>query len=76
MQALDSILISFYVYFSEPSHGTTISRAPVSFCFAHALFVSKMCRNNYTVVLIMPLNCIIMDTQVLHGAVKNWYHDV
>lgn len=76
MQALDSILIGFYVYFRGPSHGITISRAPVSFCFAHALFISKMCRKNYTVVLITPLNCIIMGTHVLHGVVKNWYHDM
>lgn len=72
VQALDSILISFYVYFSGPSHGMTISRAPVSLCFAHALFISKMCRNNYTVVLITPLNCIIMGVHVVHGALKNW----
>lgn len=72
MQALDSILISFYVYFSGPSHRTTISRASVPFCFAHTLFISKMCRNYYTAVLIRPLNCIIMGTHVVHGAGKSW----
>lgn len=56
MQALDSILISFYTYFSGPSHGTVIRRAPLSFCFAHAHLGSKTCRINYTVVLIAPLD--------------------
>lgn len=74
MQALDSILISFYTYFSGPSHRTAIRRAPLSFCFARAHLLSKMCKNNYTVVLILPLNSNIMGTHMLCGAVKNWYH--
>ena len=76
MQALDPILISFYTYFSQPGHGTAIRRAPLSFCFARTHLVSNMFRNNYTVVLIPPLNCNIMGTHVLCGAVKNWYRDL